>query len=87
MKKGRPYPPDAERRKRVRTELAKRDLTISGLAQAIGLHQGNLNDVINGVRRSPKTEQRIADFLEIPAEDLFPVRTYGEIEAMRERCA
>jgi transcriptional regulator with XRE-family HTH domain len=87
MKKGRPYPPDADRRRRVRIELARRDLTISDLAFALGMHQGNLSDVINGIRLSPKTERRIAAFLDVPVEVLFPVRTLDEMEALRGRCA
>jgi transcriptional regulator with XRE-family HTH domain len=87
MKKGRPYPPDADRRRRVRIELARRDLTISDLALALGMHRGNLTDVINGIRLSPKTERRIAAFLDVPVEALFPVRTMDELEALRGRCA
>jgi lambda repressor-like predicted transcriptional regulator len=87
VKKGRPYPLDAERRRLVRVELAKRDMTISDLARALGMHQGNLSNVISGRRLSPKTEKRIAAFLGVPAEALFPERTRGEIAAMRGRCA
>ena len=87
MKKGRPYPPDAERRRMVRVELAKRDMTISDLAHALGMHQGNLSDVINGIRLSPKTEKRIAAFLGVPVEVLFPVRDRSKLAAMRGYCA
>jgi len=87
MKNGRPYPPDPERRRLVRIELAKRDMTVSDLARALGIHNGNLNDVINGIRLSPKTEKRVADFLGLPVETVFPLRTKDELAAMRGRCA
>jgi hypothetical protein len=38
MKKGRPYPPDRERRVRVKTELAKRDISVNELAAKLKIH-------------------------------------------------
>jgi len=87
MKRGRPYPTDYERRRLVRIELAKRNLTISALARTLGMHQGTLSAVINGTRLSQKTETRIASFLGVPVEILFPVRTREDLEAMRGRYA
>jgi transcriptional regulator with XRE-family HTH domain len=84
MKHGRPYPRDRERRIRVKIELARRNMTISDLAKALGIHQGNLSWVINGVRRSPKTEEKIAAYFGLPREELFPPRSAGELRAMRE---
>ena len=87
MKRGRPYTPDRERRIRIKTELARRNMTISDLAGALGMHQGNLSSVINGVRRSPKTEEKIAAWFGVARESLFPRRTKDEIEAMRRALA
>jgi transcriptional regulator with XRE-family HTH domain len=78
MRKGRPYPPDRERRIRVKTELVRRDMTISGLARALGIHQGNLSAVINGTRISKKTEEKIAAWLGMTRGELFPPRPRGE---------
>ena len=86
-KHGRPYPPDRERRVRVKTELAKRDMSIADLARALGVRRPNISNVINGVRRSRKTEARIAAFFGREPGELFPPRTGGEIEAMREAAA
>ena len=82
MRRGRPYPPDKERRVRVKIELARRDMTISDLARALGMHQGNLSSVINGTRRSLKTEENIAALFGLPWRELFPPRTRTELEAM-----
>jgi len=80
----RPYPIDHERRRRVLVALAERDMTISGLAKALKIPRAIVSQVISGRRLSAKTEQRIAEFLGKPAEDLFPVRTPGEIGEMRK---
>ncbi|MCL2765974.1 MAG: helix-turn-helix domain-containing protein [Treponema sp.] len=84
MKQGRPYPLDKERRVRVKTELAKNDMTISDLARAINIVQPVLSEIINGVRRSKKTEERIAAFFRKSREELFPSRTKKELADMRE---
>jgi transcriptional regulator with XRE-family HTH domain len=87
MKKGRPYPPDKERRIRVKIELARRDMTISDLARALGMKQQQASAVISGIRRSPKTEEKIAAWFGLSREELFPPRTNGEMEAMRAAAA
>ena len=82
---GRPYPKDLDRACRVKVELAKRNMSISDLAYHLSVPQSNLSDVINGRRRSPKTESRIAAYFGLPREDLFPPRTPGELLAMRKQ--
>jgi transcriptional regulator with XRE-family HTH domain len=84
MKHGRPYPPDKERRIRVKTELARRDMTISDLARVLKIKQPIVSNIINGIRRSPKTEEKIAAFFGKSRDELFPPRTRDEIEAMRK---
>ena len=84
MKRGRPYPPDKERRVRVKTELAMRDMSISDLARVLGIKRPAVSYVINGIRRSKKTESKIAAFFGREPRDLFPSRSKEEIEAMRK---
>ena len=79
----RPYPLDRERRRRVMVALAERDMSISVLAKKIKTSRAIISQVISGRRISPKTEQRIAEFLGKPIDDLFPTRTPGEIGEMR----
>ena len=79
----RPYPLDRERRRRVMVALAEKDITISGLARVLGTSKQYISAVVTGRRLSTKTEQRIAEFLGKPINDLFPFRTPGEIGAMR----
>jgi transcriptional regulator with XRE-family HTH domain len=78
-RRGRPYPKDPDRRKRVRIELAKRDMSVADLARTLGLHLGNLYDIIIGKRISPKTEAKIAAYFDLPAEALFPRRKWKDV--------
>jgi transcriptional regulator with XRE-family HTH domain len=80
----RPYPLDHERRRRVLVELALRDMNLSGLARALGIQRSFVSEVVSGRRRSPATERRIADFFELPADELFPPRTVEELRKMRQ---
>ena len=80
----RPYPLDKERRRRVMVALAEKDMSISSLARILDIDQSIISKVINGRRISAKTEQRIADYLGKPSDDLFPYRIPAEIEAMRK---
>jgi hypothetical protein len=43
--------------------------------------------IINGTRRSPKTEERIAAYFGLPRQELFPPRTKDDLEAMRQAAA
>lgn len=83
MKHGRPYPPDIERRVRIMVELAKRNMNISDLARALRIGQPIVSRVVNGVRRSKKTEAKIAAYFGKDPRELFPPRSKVEIEAMR----
>ena len=80
----RPYPLDRERRRLVMIALAERDMTISSLARSLNLPVSLISMIVCGRRISTKTEQRIAEFLGKPIEDLFPNRTPGEIGEMRQ---
>jgi plasmid maintenance system antidote protein VapI len=83
MRQGRPYPPDRERRVRVKIELAKRDMTVSGLARVLGVKQQLASAVINGTRLSKKTEEKIAAYFGMTRQDLFRPRSHAELKAMR----
>jgi len=80
----RPYPLDHERRQRVLVALAEKDMTITALAKTLCLPLSLVSMVINGRRRSEKTEQLIADFFDKPADYLFPPRIGAEIKKMRQ---
>jgi len=82
---GRPYPKDAERRVRVKVELAKRDMSVTDLARALGMKRSNVSNIINGRHRSRKNEERIAAFFGLAREELFPPRTFGDLIEMRRR--
>lgn len=84
--KGRPYPRDDERRRRVKKALIDFGVeTVSALAKEINVCQPVLSEVINGTRRSPKLERRIAEFLNLPCEYLFPSRSMLELAEMNKR--
>ena len=80
----RPYPLDRERRRRVMVALAERDMTISGLAQRLGITRTNISEIINGRRLSSKIEAQIAAYLGRHEDYLFPKRTSEEIIQMRQ---
>jgi plasmid maintenance system antidote protein VapI len=87
MKKapGRPYPKDIERKMLVMQRLYANEMTQDELADAVGIQKSHLSEIIWGTRRSPATETRIAAFFGLRREDLFPIRTRGDLETMRER--
>ena len=80
---GRPYPLDRERRRRVLVALAERDMTISDLARRLDTSRQYISAVVSGRDLSTKTEQRVAEFLGKPVNDLFPSRKAKEIGEMR----
>jgi len=80
----RPYPLDYERRRRVMVALAEKELTISAAAKALNITRSYVSEIISGRDLSPIIEQRIADFLGKPVDNLFPPRTPEEIGKMRQ---
>ncbi|MFC2599684.1 MAG: helix-turn-helix domain-containing protein [Treponema lecithinolyticum] len=81
----RPYPFDGERRRRVLTELARRGMSITELAYAIGASQSNVSEVINGRRLQESLEKRIADYLHVNCDYLFPRRTVRELLELQKQ--
>jgi transcriptional regulator with XRE-family HTH domain len=82
-RRGSPRSADAERRRRIKIELARRDMTISDLARVLNINRGNLSETACGRRRTKKIEEKIAAFFGMSRQELFPARTRGELEAMR----
>jgi transcriptional regulator with XRE-family HTH domain len=80
----RPYPLDHERRRNVLIALAEKGITLTALAKNICLPVSLISMIVNGRRRSEKTEQRIADFLGKSVDSLFPSRTGADIKKMRQ---
>ena len=56
--------------------------TISEFARAINIKRTVLNEIINGTRLSPYTEERIARFFKMKRDELFIIRTAAELRAM-----
>jgi lambda repressor-like predicted transcriptional regulator len=83
LAKSGPMPVDTERRRRVMVELAKRGMTITDMARRVGCSQTYASAIINGRKRYPGCEQRIADTLNMPVDYLFPPRSQRELDAMR----
>lgn len=82
----RPYPKDIERLFNVKKAMAKFKIkTVSELAKQINMKQQVLSDIINGTRRSPINEKRIAAFFKMPVAELFPPRTPKDIAEMNKR--
>ncbi len=80
----RPFPVDHDRQERCRTVLNSCGMTITELAMHLGISKQLVSSVINGRQPSPTTERRIATFLGVSEDALFPPRTAGQIAAMRE---
>lgn len=72
MSRRRLYPGDTKRRCMVRVELAKRDMSMKEMAQTLGLCPSHVNETVNGVRRTRGIEEKIAAFLDLPVDKLFP---------------
>lgn len=82
----RPYPKDMERLFNVKKAMAKFKIkTVSELAVKLKIKRTILNEIINGTRRSPVNEKRIAAFFKMPVSELFPPRTQDEIAEMNKK--
>lgn len=79
----RPFPVDEERKRRCLAVLASAGMTVPELAMHLGVSRQLVHAVISGRQPSRSVEGRMARFLGVPAEYLFPVRTGAEIAAMR----
>ena len=80
-----PYPVDFERKTRIKVELAKRNMTITNLADSLNVSRPYISAIISGRKISAKTEAEIAEALRMPTEYLFPSRSPAELLAMRKK--
>lgn len=82
----RPYPFDFERKQKVAAAMYRRGIrTVVVLAKKININYEVVVNVVNGVRRSPKTEATIAAFFGLEVDELFPPRTERELAEMNMR--
>lgn len=79
----RPYPIDTDRQNRCMAVLESCGMTITELAEHIGVAKTYCSEVISGRRLSESGETRIARFLGYQRTDLFPLRTNQQIHEMR----
>lgn len=79
----RPYPIDKDRQNRCMSVLNDAGMTITELAEYIGMDRGNLSKIISGRELTESGETRIARFLDYQRTDLFPLRTNQQIADMR----
>ncbi|WP_428769322.1 helix-turn-helix domain-containing protein [Treponema sp. HNW] len=81
----RPYPFDGERRRRVLVELARRGMSITDLSYAVNEKRPRVSDVINGRRLQASLEERIAAYLQVDRNYLFPQRTPKELLELQKK--
>lgn len=82
----RPYPKDIERIFNVKAAMARHKIkSVSELAKRINIARVVLNEIINGTRRSPVNEARIARFFNMPVEALFPYRSKFDLAEMNKK--
>ena len=79
----RPFPIDKDRQNRCMSVLNDAGMTITELAEYIGMDRGNLSKIISGRELTESGETRIARFLGYQRTDLFPLRTNQQIADMR----
>lgn len=80
-----PFPIDKERQCRCQTVLSQLNMSVTELAQFMGWQKSYMSRLISGRELSVANEARVATFLGVPAEFLFPQRTPQEIAALREQ--
>lgn len=80
----RPFPVDKERQRNCLLVLDQIGMTQTEMALHLGVSRQVVSRVISGRQPIPAVERRIAVFLGVPENQLFPVRTAGEIARMRE---
>ncbi|SDU09225.1 MULTISPECIES: helix-turn-helix transcriptional regulator [Stappia] len=68
----KPGTPPAWDQHSIKAELHRRGMTLSALAESIGMKPNSFGHI--WTRKNSKAEKAIADFLEVPVEQLFPDR-------------
>jgi plasmid maintenance system antidote protein VapI len=62
-------------------------MTISDLARILNISRGHLSETINGTRRTKGIENMVAAYFGMTRQELFPPRTWAEVETMRRAAA
>lgn len=79
----RPYPIDKDRQNRCMSVLNDAGMTITELADCIGMKRPNVSNIISGRELTESGETKIARFLGYQRTELFPLRTNQQIYEMR----
>lgn len=79
----RPYPIDKDRQNRCMSVLNDAGMTITELAEYIGVSKAYCSNVISGRELTESGETKIAMFLGYQRTELFPLRTNQQIYEMR----
>lgn len=79
----RPYPIDKDRQNRCMSVLNDAGMTITELAEYIGVSKVYCSNVISGRELTESGETKIARFLGYQRTELFPLRTNQQIYEMR----
>lgn len=80
----RPFPTDKDRQERCKSVLDSYGMTMTDLADLMGVSKAFISATVSGRQLSPATEARIAGLFGLPREAMFPPRTAAEIAHMRE---
>ena len=81
----RPFPLDTERKARCLSVLRELGITSTELASVLDVGQSYISGLISGRELSVKNETRIAQYLGVPVDYLFPQRSPAELAVLRER--
>lgn len=81
----RPFPLDTERKARCLSVLRELCITSTELAKLLGVDRAYISALISGRELSVKNEARVAQYLGVPVDYLFPQRSPAELAVLRER--
>lgn len=81
----RPFPLDTERKARCLSVLRELGITSTELASVLDVRKSYISGLISGRELSVKNEARIAQYLGVPVDYLFPQRSPAELAVLRER--
>ena len=79
----RPYPIDKDRQNRCMSVLNDAGMTVTELAEYMGVQKSYVSEIISGRRLTESGETKIARFLGYQRTELFPLRTNQQIYEMR----
>lgn len=56
----------------IRSEMIRKEVTVTSIAKKLGIKQPAVSQVIYGVRRNPRIREAIANAIEKPVSALWP---------------